>query len=360
MKRSKILFVSTPVAALGDGTGGGVELTVTNMTQVLQQRGHQVHVLAPIGSKLPNDDIRVIEIDGTPQPSIQALGRDSYVTLPCDSLLENMWAYVRSHQQDYDLIVNVAYDWLPFYLTAFLPRPVAHLVSMGSLTDAMDQIIAKVAAQFPGSISVYTKTQAQTFDNGDRFFPIGFGLDLSLYEYCDRPQKQLCWMGRISPEKAIEDAVDAAHQCQMPLQVMGKLQDAEYFQGVTESFPAEALDYLGFKSTQDMQKVLRTCEALVATPRWVEAFGIVMIEALACGVPVIAYSRGGPTEIVRSGTTGFLVEPDSVKGLVAAIKQLPQLDRRDCRRQAEQNHSLETLGDRIEQWLAQTLNNWSP
>ena len=358
MNSLNLLFVSTPVGPLGSGLGGGVELTIVNMTQILERRGHRVHLLAPMGSKLNHDKISVIEVDGTPQPSIQTLGRDSVTTLPSHSLLENMWSYVRSHQHDYDVIVNVAYDWLPFYLTPFLEVPVAHLVSMGSLTDAMDHIIATVDQQFPGSISVYTKTQADTFTNGDRFFSIGFGLDLSLYEYCDRPQKQLCWMGRISPEKALEDAVAAADQCQMPLKVMGKLQDSNYFETIQASFPPSACDYLGFKSTQEMQAVLRTCEGLVATPRWIEAFGIVMIEALACGVPVIAYERGGPKEIVRSGETGFLVEPDSVAGLVAAIRQLPSLNRLKCRQQAEQEYSLEALGDRTEQWLAQTRQNF--
>lgn len=343
------------MGALGSGTGGGVELTIRNMTQVLQARGHMVHVAAPTGSKLIDDRIHIIEVDGTPQPSVQTLSRESLITMPSNSLLENMWDYVRSHQHHYDLIVNVAYDWLPFYLTPFLNKPVAHLVSMGSLTDAMDQIIAKVSAQFSGSISVYTRTQADTFDCGDRFFPIEFGLDLSLYDFCDRPQKQLCWMGRISPEKALEDAVEAAHRCQAPLMVMGKLQDQTYFDRIQASSPPGTFQYLGFKSTQDMQAILRTCEALVATPRWVEAFGIVMIEALACGVPVIAYKRGGPAEIVRPGQTGFLVEPDSVDGLVKAIQALPTLHRKDCRQQAEEMYSLDALGDRTEQWLYQTL-----
>lgn len=353
----KLLFVSTPVGALGSGIGGGVELTIVNMTQILVQRGYDVSLLAPAGSQLNHDKIHLIEMAGMPQPSIQTQSRDSLIAMPSDSMLGNMWDYVRAHQQDYDLIVNVAYDWLPFYLTPFLNTPVAHLVSMGSLSDGMDHIIAKVAEQFPGSVSVYSQTQAETFECGDRFFPIGFGLDLSLYDYCDQPKKQLCWMGRISPEKALEDAVAAAHQSQMPLMVMGKLQDSAYFEQIQSAFPQESLNYLGFKSTQDMQAVLRTCQALVATPRWIEAFGIVMIEALACGVPVIAYERGGPIEIVRPGKTGFLVEPDSVDGLVEAIQQLPNLSRTDCRQQAEEEYSLEALGDRTEQWLHQTLTS---
>jgi UDP-glucose:tetrahydrobiopterin glucosyltransferase len=91
------------------------------------------------------------------------------------------------------------------------------------------------------------------------------------------------------------------------------------------------------------------------TPRWVEAFGNVAIEALACGVPVIAYRRGGPTEIVQDGKTGWLVEPDSVTGLVEAIAQSDLIDRRLCRQQAEAEYSLTAMGDRLEQWFAALL-----
>ncbi len=80
-------------------------------------------------------------------------------------------------------------------------------------------------------------------------------------------------------------------------------------------------------ATKELQEELGKCKALLMTPRWIEAFGNVAIEALACGVPIIAYDRGGPSEIVKHGHTGFLVEPDSITGLVAAIDKIEQIDR---------------------------------
>ena len=92
------------------------------------------------------------------------------------------------------------------------------------------------------------------------------------------------------------------------------------------------------------------------TPKWVEAFGLVAIEALACGVPVIAYARGGPTEIVQPGKTGWLVDPDSVDGLVEAIERIGELDRAACRHQAETEFSLEAMAIRYEQWFGNILS----
>ena len=108
---------------------------------------------------------------------------------------------------------------------------------------------------------------------------------------------------------------------------------------------------MGFFNTSELQRKLGKCRALLMTPRWIEAFGNVAIEALACGVPIIAYRRGGPAEIVRDEKTGFLVEPDSIPALVKAIKKIDKIERKQCRQQAEAEYSLTALGDRFEQWF---------
>ena len=78
-------------------------------------------------------------------------------------------------------------------------------------------------------------------------------------------------------------------------------------------------------------------------PKWVEAFGNVAIEAMATGVPVISYRRGGPAEIIVDGMTGFLVEPDDVEGLVAAVGRIDELDRVACRQRVEEQYSIQAL-----------------
>jgi len=348
-----LLLVSTSVGPLGTGTGGGVELTLLNTARILIERGHFVQVVAPQGSRLPG--IPILEIPGQLQIAAQTQERHTPITMPADSVLARMWDYVRQVQIKYDLIVNFAYDWLPFYLTPFLQTPIAHMVSMGSLNDAMDEIIGEVATRFPSSIGVYTRTQAETFAFADQCLPLGSGLDLSLYEFCPKPGPALCWLGRIAPEKALEDAVAAAQATGTPLKILGKIQDEAYWRRVQADFPNAPMEYLRFLPTAQMQQILRQCRALLVTSRWVEAFGNVAIEALACGVPVIAYRRGGPAEIVRDGETGYLVEPDSIPGLIAAIERINAIDRYACRQQAETEYSLAALGDRTEAWFQTIL-----
>ncbi|HEY9748474.1 MAG TPA: glycosyltransferase family 4 protein [Allocoleopsis sp.] len=349
----KLLFISTSVGPLGSGLGGGVELTLHNIAQELRHRGHSLQILAPMGSRLGN--LPIVEIPGELQTTAQTQSRTDPVVMPGDAVLANMWAYARQVTADYDLLVNFAYDWLPFYLTPFFQRPIAHLVSMGSLTDAMDQIIEQVAEQFPKTIGVHSQAQADTFRFATQCRCLGNGFDLSLYQFCAQPQPCLGWVGRIAPEKGLEDAIAAAQETGIPLKILGALQDPAYWQQLCQRYPEAPIEYLGFLPTIELQQVVRQCQALLVTPRWVEAFGNVAIEALACGVPVIAYRRGGPAEIVKDGKTGWLVEPDSVSGLVAAIAKIDQIDRAACRQQAEAEFSQAAMGDRMEEWFADIL-----
>ena len=349
----KLLFLSTSVGPLGSGMGGGVELTLKNIAQALRDRNHTIEIVAPAGSILRG--FPVIEIPGRLQSTAQSEGRDAWVAMPPESVLANMWSYARQVQANYDLILNFAYDWLPFYLTPFFQTPIAHLVSMGSLTDATDQIIGQIATDFPGTIALHSRAQAATFEFGDRCRVVGNGFDLAQYQFCAEPENTLAWVGRLAPEKGLEDAVIAAQATGIPLKIWGLLQDVAYWHDICDQYPDAPVTYEGFLSTTELQQELGNCRALLMTPRWVEAFGNVAIEALACGVPVIAYDRGGPAEIVQHGKTGWLVSPDRVKGLVDAIAKIDQIDRRTCRESAEQDYSLEAMGDRVEQWFAAIL-----
>jgi UDP-glucose:tetrahydrobiopterin glucosyltransferase len=345
-KSWRILLVSTPVAPLGTGFGGGVELSLKNLAQSLLLKGHRVTVLAPEGSVLSIAELQTVQ--GELQVSMQFQNRGDAVCLPDNSVLANLWERARALQNDFDLILNFAYDWLPFYLTPFFQIPVAHLVSMCTMTDSMDRVIDQIAKSHPQSLAFHTQVQAESFGYSN-IRTIGNALDLSLYNFGAKPKDYLAWVGRISPEKALEDAIAASKATGMELRVYGIIQDLSYWESLKQKSPG--IRYQGFLGTEALQQELGQSKALLMTPRWIEAFGNVVIEALACGVPVVSYRRGGPAEIIEDGITGFLVEPDNVDGLVQAIKQIDKIDRQACRDRAEKEYSLEAFGDRLNLWF---------
>ena len=349
----KLLVVSTPVGSLGSGRGGGVERTLASLVSGLLARGHSVTVLAGSGSQLPDGCGRaqLWTVDGDDQPSWQHLSHDAPVQLPADSLLANLWWRALESQDRFDVLLNLGYDWLPLWLTPLARTPLAHLVSMGSVSEAMDRVIARVSRSHPQHLAFHSASQAADFALSQPPLLLGNGFDLNTYPFSPEPHNQLGWAGRVAPEKGLEDAAAAAAQLGLPLVVMGLVEDQAYGARVEASVPAGTLIWRGFLDAAALKAELGRCRALLNTPKWNEAFGNVVVEALACGVPVATYARGGPGELVIEGSNGALARPDDVADLVAACRRALAIDRSACRRWAESQCSLAGFAERVERWL---------
>ncbi|NES87270.1 MAG: glycosyltransferase family 4 protein [Moorea sp. SIO2B7] len=278
----QLLFIASPVGTLKSGNVGGVGLNIRNISQEMLRRGHELQILAPVGSAIKSLPIK--EISGELQPSAPKQTRTDPVEIPDNAVLANMWDYARKVQTDYDLIVNFAYDWLPFYLAPFFNRPPLHILNLGSWTSAMDRVIERVACLCPGTLGVHTKAQAQTYRVPQESFRIlGGAIDTAQYEFCLEPENSFAWAGRISSEKGLEDAVAAANATGITLKVFGYLQDPEYWQQICDKYPNAPLEYMGFLATEKFQAELGKSRALLMTHKCVEALGRVALEALACG-----------------------------------------------------------------------------
>jgi UDP-glucose:tetrahydrobiopterin glucosyltransferase len=352
-----VLIASTPVGPLGSGVGGGVELTLHSLVLGLTERGHRVEVVAPAGSL--HVGAKVHQIDGMPQVPSQIVGRNVPIDMPPVPVLGAMWERVRRLQGDFDVIVNLAYDWLPLYLTPFFDTPVAHLISMGSLNDGMDHAIEQLVSTHPGSIAVHSRAQADTFPRvASMLRVIGNGITVERYDLhvrADEPA-HLGFVGRISPEKGIDDVFAVSARTGLPVKAWGLMQDSDCWFAAQRRHPSAQVSYEGFLPTDELQAAIGGCAALLMTQKWVEAFGNVAIEAMATGVPVISYRRGGPAEIVDDGTTGFLVEADDVDGLVHAVGRIDELDRIACRQVVEERYSTAAMAARVESWLEDVID----
>jgi UDP-glucose:tetrahydrobiopterin glucosyltransferase len=353
----KLLFIFTPVYPFLEDPSvglGGVELNLYNIAQEMIGRKHQVQIVSPAGSTDRLFPIK--QVQGELQPSITPKAEyASPIIIPHNAVVANMWDYARQVQDDYDLIINFSHEWLPLYLAPFFRCPVLHYVCVGASIVVIDHQIEHVAHLCPGTLGAHTKAQASTYSVSDSFRILGGGIDISQYEFCPQPNNGFAWAGRISPEKGLEDAFAVANATGITLHVFGRMQDQEYWKQICQEYPNARIEYMGFLPTNQFQSKLGKCRALLMTHQWVEAFGRVAVEALACGVPVISYRRGGPSEIVIDGKTGWLVEPDNLEELIAAMKRIDQIDRHQCRQRAETEYSLPALGDRLEQWFQDVL-----
>jgi len=345
------LVVSTPVGAIGSGIGGGVEITVRNIADGLVERGHRIEVVAPAGSVLAGHVVH--GIDGALQPSVQTTPRDVAPASTGDGALTNMWRFAFGNAARFDVIVNLAYDELPFDIAASSSVPVAHLVSMCSLTDAMDARIERELRERPSMVAMHSRAQAATFAGGGAATIVGSGIDPMRYRFVERPHPdgRIGFVGRISPEKGFVDAVAVAQSTGRPLHVWGFMQDVACWHDALREHPGAVVIHRGFVPTETLGTEIGECAALVMSPKWVEAFGNVAIEALACGVPVVAYARGGPAEVVVDGETGRLVPPGDVVALAEAVDRCAEISRAACRANVVARHSTAAFAERLENWL---------
>lgn len=162
------------------------------------------------------------------------------------------------------------------------------------------------------------------------------GLPEDLYRLRERPGKYLAFLGRISPEKRVDHAIEIACRAGIPLKIAAKVDkvDVEYYETVVRPLlDRSGIEYIGEIGEVEKDDFLGNALALLFPIDWPEPFGLVMIEALACGTPVIARARGSVPEIIEHGQTGF-VYTDIEEG-VQAVEQISRLDRRRCRRAFE-------------------------
>jgi glycosyltransferase involved in cell wall biosynthesis len=163
------------------------------------------------------------------------------------------------------------------------------------------------------------------------------GLPEDMYSFHEQPGRYLAFLGRFSPEKRAEHAIEIARRAGLPIKIAAKVArtDREYFDTTINPLLRQShVEYIGEIGEKEKDEFLGNALALLFPIDWPEPFGLVIIEALACGTPVIARRRGSVPELVEDGITGFVFEANAEA--VKAIARLPQLSRKRCRQRFEQ------------------------
>ena len=167
------------------------------------------------------------------------------------------------------------------------------------------------------------------------------GLDLKKYEFNDKPKDYFVAAGRFVPEKGIDLAIKAAKKAKIKLKIAGGPAKWDYFEKKIKPYLGKNIEYVGMVDYLKMGKFYSGAKGVLYPHRWEEPFGLVFIESMACGTPVIAFDRGSAKEIIQDGKTGFLVK--DIDEMVEAIKKIEKINRKDCRKLVEKKFTIERM-----------------
>ena len=337
---------------------GGAQALVADLAEGLIERGQRVTLLAADGSSVPGAD--------TPQ-----LGIDSKRLSPADfshpgprtDTTEQVAGFKRvrdwldDHVAEIDVAHGHSFDAPCFLALHGLGSPVMHTLHL----PPIDPEVVDAARAVKDSASFVTVSLASGAQWQDQGVPIRRviypGLRLDGVPFREEPGRYLLFAGRITPEKGTDQAIDVAESLNQPLIIAGDVYDREYFSSTIAprvrvdpelSFGDElpsGVTYIGLRPRSELLGLMSHARAVLMPSTWDEPFGLVGIEAQATGTPVVAYRRGGLTEVVASGRTGWLVSPDDRAELVQRVAMIDRIDRRLCRDRVEQQFSMRSMVD---------------
>jgi glycosyltransferase involved in cell wall biosynthesis len=324
--RNKRIAVLSPVAwRTPPRAYGAWETVASNITEGLVARGFQHVTLFATADSLTEADLVSFVDKGYEEDRSQ---------VPLVSTCLHI-SKALARAGEFDLIHN-NFDYLPLTYLPFIETPMVTTIHGFSEPD-----ILRVYRD-------HKDTYYVSISDSDRDPELPYvatvynGIDLSNLTFREKAGEKLVFLGRIHPDKGTHLAIEVARRSGMDLLIAGIIQDQHYFdEQVQPHLNPPAVEYIGPVNPAQRDALFREAFAVLHLNTIPERFGLVMAEAMAAGVPVIAMDLGSCREVIEDQKTGYLV--NSVDEAVAAVRKIDRIDRRECRRRVEENFTIDRM-----------------
>jgi glycosyltransferase involved in cell wall biosynthesis len=317
---------------------GGTERVVSYLTEELVRRGHDVTLFASGDSCTTATLVPVVE---------RATRLDASTYDMCSADAVRQLDMVLARAGDFD-VIHYHVDYLAFPFTHMIATPSVHTLH-GRLDLPHLRPLYRHFTDVP-LVSISDAQRRPLDDLGVHWAgTVYHGQPLARYPFSAEHQGYLAFLGRCSPEKQLDVAIEIARRAGMPLKIAAKVdhKDRDYFDRViAPQLDDPLVEFMGEIGDDDKMAFLAGAQALLFPIDWPEPFGLVMMEAMACGTPVVARPCGAVPEVIVHGRTGFV--GDALVELVEAVKRLDEIDRADCRRHVEARFSVAHMTDGYE------------
>jgi glycosyltransferase involved in cell wall biosynthesis len=336
---TRVVLVAPLVAAVADRgiPLGGAQAILVDIARGLALRGHDVTLIAARGSSI--EGVRILPVETGPLRPARFDG-----SARVDDA-EQRAAYARVgrvlDEVDADIIHAHAFDAAAFDALEDAAAPVLHTLHL----PPVDGAVLAAARRTRAVLATVSEANARAWrDRGAAVeLVMPNGVDVAAVPFGPVGDGTLLCAGRLTPEKGVADAIRVARAAGRRLLVAGADYDTAYVEAEVRPILGSDVELLGAVPRDELYELMSRASGLLMPVHWDEPFGLVAAEAGAAGAPVIGYRRGGLTDIVREGETGYLVEPEDEGALTAAVGRLDEIDRSACRANVEERFSLAAM-----------------
>lgn len=344
--------VALPVPPLAQG---GTEWIAYHQAIGLSKKGHELILLAGKGSaqNFKDSKIKVIEVGGGDvvmgskgeqkfDPQYTEASRKLrlemvYLSQVSQKLIEN--------KDSFDIILNNMRGEAVFLpIAKLLNKPFVNVMHLNLFSE-----LAELFQTFNAHIITISKAQRKEFPNLNYLATVSNGVDIDKFTFNQTPQDYLLMMGTIGRHKNQGEAIAVAKELGLNLVLAGKIRDQDYFDTLKKDIDGKQIKYVSEVSFEEKIKLFQNAKAFIFPILWEEPFGLVMIEAMACGTPVVAFNHGAVSEVVKDGLTGFVAENHNQ--MIEAVKKIDNIDRVLCRKHVEDNFTVSKMIDSYERAL---------
>ncbi len=352
MKKLRIAQVVSLQESVPPKGKNGLEFMVYYLTEELVKRGHDVTLFAPADSKTNAKLVSVVRYPATKKWNFGWSSIDySMASMVKVSEMAGEFDVIHTH------IGHTAYYFANLISTPIVETmhsPVHRSRKKNKDCYSVDKIkrYEKVHHVF---VSRNQRKSSLLMENSS---VIHNGINLKNFIFKKDPEEYFAYLGYITPKKGAHLAVRSAKKAGVKLKLAGSFKGCEeYFKREIKPYLKKGyIEYVGVVDPSERNKLLGGAKALLVPVEWEEPFGLVMIEAMACGTPVIGFNRAAVSEIVKEGKSGFIVR--DVKEMAGAIERIDDVKREDCRRHVEKYFTVERMADEYEKTYEKIINNF--
>ncbi len=339
----RIALVAPLVTPIAEPQRGGSQALLADLAVGLTQRGHDVDVYAASGSKIVGAHLVDTGIDSGTLAT--ALYRHGLPRTPVPAVAEAFdQVFTTIERSAYDVVHNHAFDPPALRRSRAGNARVIHTVHLPPEPEAAAALLEAKSAKAPAvvvGVSVSHARAWQPFVPFDRV--ILDGVPVGRIDWSEANGTGLIFAGRLSAEKGTREAVEIALAAKEKIAVYGDAYDKGYARALRARFEGQPnVRFHPPLPRADLWLRLASARAVLCPIGWDEPYGLVAAEAQAAGTPVVGFARGGLTEVVRDGITGFLVEPGDMAAAVSAVESVGEIARGACRRHAVDHLGIES------------------